>query len=269
MRSDTGPFAIVPVWLLRTGLSSAALLIYTTLAGKYADREGRAWPRRRTLAEETGLSLDTVDRSVKELIEKGGLIKDRRWKDDGGSTSSVYTLCYARRATDTPALIGNESGGEGGEPHNRGRGAAPVRLGEPHGCGSSLCSSEPDPVEPLATAKKPPSPNTVIASFKAVWETRYKGEKFAVMGPKDSGIAKRLLLALPLLEIEARMSRYLASEKPFLRQCRHSFGAFAGTINEWVATGGEPTLPRIEDLMDKMKNQPRIEDLDISSLRGK
>lgn len=73
------------------------------------------------------------------------------------------------------------------------------------------------------------------------------------MGPKDSGIAKRLLQTLPLIEIEARMGRYLQSEKSFHRQCKHSLAVFGATINEWVATAAEPELPRIEDLMAKMR----------------
>ena len=50
VRSDIGPYAIVPLWLLETGVSGQAVRLYALLAAKYADKHGAGYPSRKALA---------------------------------------------------------------------------------------------------------------------------------------------------------------------------------------------------------------------------
>lgn len=112
VRSDVGPFAIVPMWLLEAGVSGNAIRVYAALAGWYADRnDGRASPSRSTLAKRIGVSKDTVDRGLRDLEEIGAIEIRSRYEDgdETGSTrqtSNEYVVRFVR-------LRGRESA-EGG-----------------------------------------------------------------------------------------------------------------------------------------------------------
>lgn len=95
-RSDTGPFASIPEWLLDTPISDGAIRQYLILT-RYADNEtGEAWPSRSTLAERQGCSTDTVDRRNRELVEAGGLVMQPRFDDAGDRTSNRYFVVRVR-----------------------------------------------------------------------------------------------------------------------------------------------------------------------------
>ncbi len=103
-------FAIVPEWVLDADISSAAIRLYAVLR-RYADRDGMCFPSRQTLASRMRCSDRTVDSAIKELLELGALEKERRYKDDGGYTSNIYTVCsvppsakvsHGREKTDRP-----------------------------------------------------------------------------------------------------------------------------------------------------------------------
>jgi len=85
-------FAIVPEWVLDANVSSAAIRLYAVLR-RYADRDGMCFPSRQTLAARMRCSDRTVDSAIKELLELGALEKQRRYKEDGGYTSNIYTVC--------------------------------------------------------------------------------------------------------------------------------------------------------------------------------
>jgi len=85
-------FAIVPEWVLDADVSSAAIRLYAVLR-RYADRDGMCFPSRQTLASRMRCSDRTVDSAIKELLKLGALEKERRYKDDGGYTSNIYTVC--------------------------------------------------------------------------------------------------------------------------------------------------------------------------------
>jgi hypothetical protein len=89
--SDTGPFAIIPEWVITSTVSHGAVRLYALLA-RYADyTTGRAFPSRKTLATRLGTSSDTVDRFVKELIEIEA-IEVRRRSDGKAYTSNLYIV---------------------------------------------------------------------------------------------------------------------------------------------------------------------------------
>jgi len=69
--------SFIPNWLLkRPEVSMAAKLTYARL-GQYAGKDGEAFPKIETLAEELGASKSTVERALLEL-KKAGLIESHQ-----------------------------------------------------------------------------------------------------------------------------------------------------------------------------------------------
>jgi len=95
--SDTGPFAIIPEWVIDLPISDRGVRLYALLA-RYADNDGFSWPSRKTLAQRLGKSVDVLDRAVKELQEYGALYVTPRYDEAGDRTSNGYTLVRARPA---------------------------------------------------------------------------------------------------------------------------------------------------------------------------
>ena len=91
LRSDTGPFSIVPEWLIVAPISHGAVRLYALLA-RYADyTTGEAFPSRTTLASRLRITTDPIDRFIKELTSIGALEVVKR---HNGSTwqSNLYIL---------------------------------------------------------------------------------------------------------------------------------------------------------------------------------
>ena len=72
-------------------LSHRAKSVYMYLKDR-ADSEGRCWPAIKTIAKELNLSSSTVKRALDELCQAGLLIKESRWRENGGRTSNLYRL---------------------------------------------------------------------------------------------------------------------------------------------------------------------------------
>jgi hypothetical protein len=105
---DTGPWALVPEWVLDADISDRAVRLYALL-GRYADGEGESYPGRKTLAERLRCSLNSLDRAGQELVAAGALDVTPRKRDDGSQASNLYTL----RST-PPVGRGGPTDGEGG-----------------------------------------------------------------------------------------------------------------------------------------------------------
>ena len=58
----------------------------------HADGEGKCWPGIRTIASELGLSRSTVKRALEELVERGVVEKERRWRENGSLSSNLYRI---------------------------------------------------------------------------------------------------------------------------------------------------------------------------------
>lgn len=96
--SDTGPFVIIPEWLLRMDLSHGAVRLYAELA-TFADyKTGDAWPSRSLLASRLKCSRDTIDRFAKELVSARAItVRRRKTGDDEGSIQNLTNLYTVRR----------------------------------------------------------------------------------------------------------------------------------------------------------------------------
>lgn len=92
-RSELGPFALVPRWVLRAPISDRAVRLYALLADHVTGAEGDAIPSVPTLAAMLGdCSPDSVRRARTELVELGALTVTERRRADGGQTSNTYTV---------------------------------------------------------------------------------------------------------------------------------------------------------------------------------
>jgi GntR family transcriptional regulator len=87
----TGPFSIVPEWLLdRPGITHTGIALYALL-GRYADRNGRSWPGIRTLAQRLQVSDRTIQRTLRDLEAAGALSVEVRTSSQG-QQSNLYVL---------------------------------------------------------------------------------------------------------------------------------------------------------------------------------
>jgi len=74
----------------KTGNPSRKLLLL--VLANYADADGVCWPSQGLLAEQTGMSLDTVQRQTKQLIACGYLSVSRPPKRRGQWQTFIYYL---------------------------------------------------------------------------------------------------------------------------------------------------------------------------------
>lgn len=95
--SDTGPFSLLPEWVLASTVSDRAVRLYALLA-RYADQTGLSWPRRALLAERLSTSVKSVDRAMDELEKLQAVTIEAR-HDEGGQRSNFYRI---RRACPYP-----------------------------------------------------------------------------------------------------------------------------------------------------------------------
>lgn len=93
VRSDVGPFVIVPEWLLDSGVPQGAVVLYALL-GTYADRKDhKCWPSRATLTRRLGASRNSVDRWLRDLRGVGAVSWEQRPGGEGAAgQTNIYTL---------------------------------------------------------------------------------------------------------------------------------------------------------------------------------
>jgi len=107
-------FAAIPKWVqaLKPGLGPLA--VYGALA-QYANKDRECWPSVATLADDLGVSGDTVTRHIRALVGLGAVRKTNRWAATG-QTSNLYVLPMS---PDEAALPSSEGW-----------------VDDPHGCGT-------------------------------------------------------------------------------------------------------------------------------------
>ena len=95
LKTQMPPFSMVPRWVIQhKGLTSGAVRVYACLADM-AGRARPAWPSHRTLAIKCNMSVSSVRRHIKELIEVRALQVQQRYKPNNeGQNSNIYTVIY-------------------------------------------------------------------------------------------------------------------------------------------------------------------------------
>ena len=97
-------FAQIPEWVLYAPITAVAVRLYCVLH-RYADKEGKAFPSRKTLAGRMGLkSPKSIDAALKELVAVGAVTFEHRLNDKGDQTSNLYTVRFA-----PPLGVGKET----------------------------------------------------------------------------------------------------------------------------------------------------------------
>lgn len=98
VRSDTGPFAIIPEWVLNQEISPTAIRLYCMLALMADRRDLTSRPSRAYLAKRCRCSLRHIARALVELQQVGALqVEHRRKKDAFGEDTkeleaNLYTI---------------------------------------------------------------------------------------------------------------------------------------------------------------------------------
>lgn len=85
-------FAIIPHWVLFSGISSTAIQLYCVLRTYADNRTMESWPSRQKLADDLNVqSVRTVDAAIKELLGIGALKVEKRFNGNQ-QTSNLYIL---------------------------------------------------------------------------------------------------------------------------------------------------------------------------------
>lgn len=161
-KSDIGQYGMVPQSLLEAldkgEGDSTALRVFCTLAAIYADREGVAWPHRKTLAEQCHLSVGAIDRGLDRLKEIGALTVEARHNQLGDQVANRYTIHF-----------GLDIGDQGYDRPRSGVSSAETR-GLPAGDQPVTRSREPDPENQLSFLfeKGAPKDSSVDTQHKTV-----------------------------------------------------------------------------------------------------
>lgn len=187
--TDTGPFSIVPEWLIDAPVSDRAVRLYATLA-RHADKQSRAWPRRKVLADRMRCAPASIDRAVLELRQVGAIEVQHRF-DEGGQRSNSYVI---RRV---PASTGEDT------PPHHGGGAIGTDEDGPLFTGDEQNES-PSEREPL-NEKNPSSaqgPSEVQQVFAAWLEASGKTSR-TLLDAKRKRVIVKALSSYPLDEVLA------------------------------------------------------------------
>lgn len=57
------------------------------------NKNGQCYPAIGTIARELQLSRRTVERAINDLVQAGLIVKEQRWRENGGKSSLLYTVC--------------------------------------------------------------------------------------------------------------------------------------------------------------------------------
>jgi DNA-binding MarR family transcriptional regulator len=57
-----------------------------------SNRSGECWPGINTIAADLGLSRSTVKRAIRDLIQRGLLKKEPRYRENGSNSSNLYLV---------------------------------------------------------------------------------------------------------------------------------------------------------------------------------
>ena len=73
-------------------LPHRAKTVYMYLKDR-CNKNGQCYPAIGTIARDLLLSRRTVDRAINDLVQAGLIVKEQRWRENGGKSSLLYTVC--------------------------------------------------------------------------------------------------------------------------------------------------------------------------------
>lgn len=108
-------FAIIPEWVLNLPVSANAIRTYCCLR-RFADNmTGECFPSRKTVAMRARLSVSTLDRAIKELVQYGAIEITPRKNASGDWSSNLYTVRSVPKGREvssqlrTPPIAGGDT----------------------------------------------------------------------------------------------------------------------------------------------------------------
>lgn len=110
--SQVGPWAMVPVWVLKH-LKAGDIAVYVALRS-FADQDGAAYPRQKVIAERAGMSESATKRAIQRMRDKGLLTSTHRYREDGSISGCDYLLTDLEPVENHPVLSGGSGVGERG-----------------------------------------------------------------------------------------------------------------------------------------------------------
>ena len=85
-------FVIVPEWIIDAEISALAVRTWAVLRSYANNQTGLAWPSRATVARRCGVSVDSIDRALKELVKAKTLKIIRRRGKNGEPLTNLFRL---------------------------------------------------------------------------------------------------------------------------------------------------------------------------------
>jgi DNA-binding transcriptional MocR family regulator len=73
-----------------TGLPANEKLVLILLSDHADDETGKCWPSQNYIARRSGLTRETINRTMKRLSNKGLIRIEHRFREDGSSRSNAY-----------------------------------------------------------------------------------------------------------------------------------------------------------------------------------
>lgn len=80
-----------------TEISNKAVLVYLYLCDRANKKDRSCFPSMKTIARDLNLSLSTVKRAIEELLKRGYIQKENRFRENGGKTSNKYFILWKSR----------------------------------------------------------------------------------------------------------------------------------------------------------------------------
>lgn len=90
-QNKNGNFFMLSNSIFKQGLKPREFIVYCCLV-KHSDKNGICFPSRRLIAEECCIDKKTADTAIKNLEKAGLVTKQKRKRQDGSNTSSLYKV---------------------------------------------------------------------------------------------------------------------------------------------------------------------------------
>lgn len=217
--AERSPFVMLPTWLLQArAVSDGAKVLYCHLHDLVAGREGPTTPvTRGQLAGRCGVSVDTVDRRLGELIAAGAVDKQAQFETRQGQLANVYWVRLSppaagvRPAVDNPPDPGRSCAAP---PAAATRPAPPQPCGEPRRNGAAPTAFKEQeqeiPPQPPRTAGGPDAPQAEQTT-PAGGGRRGTGTSLRAVGMNPRAEADRAAEAKRQAEFERRQADLAAA----------------------------------------------------------
>lgn len=213
-RTDSGPFAVVPVALLNDPtVDDRALRFYIALSS-YADRGGAAWPSQEALAERLHVSVPTVKRGLATLVD-AGWVETRKRRDAGGRVIGNGYIVHRVNAQGirSDPLTRDQVG----DPDKGSACVIPTKdqIGDPSIEEQTKRNrpTEPDhSLAPLALVPAPPARRDDIAVVFDAWIEVAQRTERTVLSPKRRRLIRQALAQYPLDDVLDAVRGWLFSD---------------------------------------------------------